>query len=142
MKINIILVLFLAIFLTFTQAFANPIDNEENPGTVLSAQSGAVDFNFSPGVAGLYGTVATTANEQWYVISTYHQGGRSFYGSTSDSSSIYKQSREANQLFATLTFPEEPLKVITEAVIVDGVVTEPAVTESADEVWLGNGWTK
>lgn len=144
MKIHVFLIVVLAFFVTCTQVSAASITNESAPGTVLVAEGGAINFNYSPGVSGMYVTEATSGNEQWFALATYHGGGKSFYGSTSDSSSIYKQAHDSAQVFADVTIPTGPIVELTPAVIdaTTGEVTTPAVSGTADEYWLANSWTK
>ena len=66
-------------------------------------------MGFSPSVAGLYSIEEVDGDEQWYAISTYHQGGTLFYGTASDQTSVFKLDREKNQTFDDITVPEAPV---------------------------------
>ena len=142
MKNRIFLILALALLIACPQVFAASVDNEDTPGSVLAASS--LNFNFSPSVAGMYVTENTSGNEQWYAVSTYHPGGKSFFGSSSDSTSIYKQSREAADVFGDITLPDSPTVNIITPATTDPDTGEPiaAVTGTADEYWLANSWSK
>ena len=146
MKHRIFLILVLAFFVVCPQVFAASVDNEATPGSVLAVEGGVLNFSFSPKVAGMYNTEATGGNEQWYAIVTYHPGGQQFYATTSDSSSIYKQSRETVETFANVTVPESPVANLVSAAVPETSVgaddAVAAVYANADTFFIGNGWTK
>ncbi|MBN1141265.1 MAG: hypothetical protein JXB25_05660 [Deltaproteobacteria bacterium] len=103
-------------------------------------------LNFSPNVNFIYhsDTADDDGNKQWYSASTYHAGGTNFYASSSDSTAIYKQSREANNVFADVTLPTSRTMTHEEAVENPGE-GEPAtvtVTQTAEQYWLANDWSK
>jgi hypothetical protein len=100
-----------ALVFSTSSAFATQIDNSDDPGSRLALDPNGVkplQLGFSPSVAGLYSVEAVDGDEQWYAISTYHQGGTLFFGSASDQTSIFKQKRENNQDFDNVTVPEAP----------------------------------
>lgn len=106
-KITVFL-LSLMLTLMATQVFA--LDNESTPGGTLTVDADTpLNFNFSPSVAGQYLTEGTSANEQWYAVATYHNGGSLFYGSGSDQTSVFKKVRETAQTFADAAVPTAPV---------------------------------
>jgi len=112
MKLRLYFFVALSVFLlTSSTSFATQKDNSTDPGSRLELDSGAttLQLGFSPSVAGLYSIEAVTGDEQWYAISTYHQGGTLFYGTASDQTSIFKFSRENNQSFSDISVPEAPV---------------------------------
>jgi len=108
-------VLFLMIFLSLafsSQSFSATLSNETSPGpgaTLTVDGDIPLNLNFSPSVAGMYNTVGTTGNEQWYSVATYHSGGALFYGSGSDQTSVFKRSRATNQQFGAADVPDAPV---------------------------------
>jgi hypothetical protein len=83
----------------------------------------------------LASTTDADGNKQWYSVSTYHASGSNFYASSSDSTGIYKQERDANNVFTDVTMPTS--QTMTETAT-DGTET----TKSAEEYWLANSWEK
>jgi len=125
---------FLALFLS-APAFAANIENEgADAGKTLTVDADEpLNLNFSPSVAGQYITEGTTGNEQWNAVVTYHSGGTLFYGSSSDSTVVYKKDRTTTQTFADAAAPTAPA---------DTTLVPP---ETADDIWeIGNegGWNK
>jgi len=111
MKKMFIFTMIFAVALAFgSNVFAANVDNEANPGTSITVQTGTADelvFNFSPSVVGQYVTddVEPVNNHQWFALCTYHGGGKYFYGVTQTDTSIYKKERDLDQLLADAAIP-------------------------------------
>lgn len=143
-KANYFIGILVVALLSSTNAFALLEANTNEGATAgesLELTDGLTDenvlvLNFSPSVNAIYeaDTADDEGNKQWYAVSTYHSGGTLFYASSSDSTSIYKQSRSASQLFSEVTIPTSKTMTSGEG--------ETATTQSAEEYWLANDWTK
>jgi hypothetical protein len=103
-------------------------DGLTDPATVV--------LNFSPSVNILYqaSTDDAAGNKQWYSVSTYHADGSNFYASSSDSTGIYKQERDANNVFSDVTIPTSQTMTVGEG--------DAAEEVSAEQYWLNNSWEK
>ena len=123
--------IFMALFLS-APAFAANVENENaDAGKTLTVDvDEPLNLNFSPSVAGQYITEGTTGNEQWYAVATYHSGGKLFYGSSSDSTVVYKKDRSTSQTFDAAAPPKAPADPDA----------DPA--ETADDIWTKAGWEK
>lgn len=101
----------LMILLLSPQVFAATQENEgEAAGNTLTVDGTLpLNLNFSPSVAGQYVTEATSGNEQWFAVATYHSGGSLFYGSGSDQTSVFKRSRSTSQTFSDASVPPAPV---------------------------------
>lgn len=112
--------------------------NESNPGEAIKLTDGTTELvlNFSPSIMLLYqaDSADDSGNKQWFSVSTYHAGGTNFYASSSDSTSIYKQSRTADKKFADVIIPSS--KSMTEG------TGDAATTYTAEEYWLAKSWKK
>ena len=133
----------LFLLIASTNAFA-VLDESTNEGTTAGEAIRLTDgldpantlvLNFSPSVNAVYNADSAddAGNKQWYSVSTYHSGGGFYYASSSDSTGVYKQSRESNKAFADVTIPTA--KSMTSE-------TDSDVTQSAEEYWLDNDWVK
>jgi|JTFP01.1.fsa_nt_gb hypothetical protein len=112
----------LAVFLSFPAFAAEQLNEGADAGKTLTVDvDEPLNLNFSPSVAGQYITEATTGNEQWYAIVTYHSGGKLFYGSSSDSTVVYKRDRTNTQTFTQAAAPTKP--------------ADPTTEETADDIW-------
>jgi hypothetical protein len=145
-KNSLLLSLLVLAFVFFgTNSFALIEDDNTNEGASAGESIKLTDgldpentlvLNFSPSVNAIYeaDTADDGGNKQWYAVATYHSGGTNFYASSSDSTGIYKQTRESSNVFADVTIP-------TSKTMTTGTGTE-AVTQSAEEYWLDNDWEK
>jgi hypothetical protein len=124
-----------------TNAFA-VIEGNTNEGTTAGESIELTDaldpentlvLNFSPSVNAIYeaDTADDAGNKQWYAVSTYHSGGTQFYASSSDSTGIYKQSRESSDVFTDVTIPTSKTMTLSDS-----------SEGSAEEYWLENSWEK
>jgi hypothetical protein len=144
MKKNLILLaVFAAALIIGSPVFA--ADNESTGAGTSFTVSDAdptnpheLTFTFSPGVLALYtvdaGEVSTDGSSypQWYLVSTYHDGGSMFYGTTSSDSSLFKTERDTNEKFADASYPSDRATAESE-VDVDGTMAT---------WWEANDWEK
>jgi hypothetical protein len=85
-------------------------------------------LNFSPSVNAIYETDAgdPDGNKQWYAVATYHSGGTFFFGSSSDSTVVYRKSRDTTEEFSDAGVPD----------------AKAGPDETADSIWTDAGWSK
>jgi hypothetical protein len=83
-------------------------------------------LNFSPSVNALYNGAGDDGNVQWYAVATYHAGGTQFYGSSSDSTVVYKKPRATAEKFADAVVPD----------------AKAGDDETPDTIWTSKDWTK
>ena len=79
--------------------------NKDNASGGGSIELTGLTLNTSPGVNARYITEATTANEQWFAISTYHGGGEKIYVTSQNQTSVWKQNRLTTDTFASVDLP-------------------------------------
>jgi hypothetical protein len=87
--------------LAFSATYSNTADGNGAGTTIAVDGDQALTFTFSPSVAGQYATTATSGNEQWYSVATFHAGGTRFFGSASDQTSVYKRNFEGLTITGT-----------------------------------------
>ena len=94
------LILILAVLMLFPlTSFAAPANNA-TAGSPL--QLTGLTISVSPGVFAYY-TDGSAANPQWYLVGTVHQGGKNFYATAQNSTSIFKQPTTAPTVIGDLT---------------------------------------
>lgn len=80
----------LAVLLFATSAMGASISNTAGKALVIADTDRTLTVAVSPKVNIWYATEATTTNEQWYAISTYHAGGKTVYMSAQNFTKVGK----------------------------------------------------
>lgn len=145
MKKSAVLLMVLFAMLWSANAFA-VLDANTNEGATTAGEAirltdglavpNVVVLNFSPSINAIYlaDTADDAGNKQWYAVATYHSGGQSFFASSADSTGVYKQGRESNDVFGDVIVPTSKSMTVGEG--------DAAETFTAEEYWLENSWEK
>lgn len=101
------------VFLVFLLFFSMPViadtvtNKDDEAGSPIELEQNTV-IAFSPGVRGEYNFVAPEQGQtiQWYSAGTYHNGGKLFYGTSAEQTTIWKKTRSAGETFAAADIPK------------------------------------